>query len=104
MKAKTYLCCTLTGLAFLISSCDNTDQQPLPPGIDFRSELGGDATGYERACAPRSFNFPQDHTAHPGFRNEWWYVTGNVQTEDSENLGFQATFFRIANKLSLIHI
>jgi len=42
----------------------------------------------------RTFQFPADHGAHPEFRNEWWYVTGWLDTEGGEPLGFQVTFFR----------
>ena len=38
--------------------------------------------------------FPRDHGAHPGFRTEWWYVTGWLRTSDGRDLGFQVTFFR----------
>ncbi len=41
-----------------------------------------------------SLTFPADHGSHPGFRTEWWYVTGWLQTENGEQLGFQVTFFR----------
>jgi predicted secreted hydrolase len=39
-------------------------------------------------------SFPQDHGAHPDYRQEWWYVTGWLKTEKGEDLGFQITFFR----------
>jgi predicted secreted hydrolase len=42
----------------------------------------------------RTFAFPADHGAHPGFRTEWWYVTGTVKTAKGKDLGFQITFFR----------
>ena len=42
----------------------------------------------------RLFQFPADHGAHPEFRNEWWYVTGWLDTDDGQALGFQVTFFR----------
>ena len=38
--------------------------------------------------------FPADHGAHPGFRTEWWYVTGWLRTAAGEDVGFQVTFFR----------
>lgn len=38
--------------------------------------------------------FPRDHGAHPGYRTEWWYVTGWLKTGDGRDLGFQVTFFR----------
>ena len=39
--------------------------------------------------------FPRDEGAHPEFRIEWWYVTGWVQDEAGQPLGFQVTFFRV---------
>ena len=41
-----------------------------------------------------AFSFPHDHGAHPGFRTEWWYVTGWLRTAGGDDLGFQVTFFR----------
>ena len=39
--------------------------------------------------------FPRDHGAHPGFRTEWWYLTGWLDAADAAApLGFQITFFR----------
>jgi predicted secreted hydrolase len=55
-----------------------------------------DATGFARALAPRPFSFPADHGPHPGFRTEWWYYTGNVETATRRHFGFQLTFFRTA--------
>ncbi len=40
--------------------------------------------------------FPHDFGAHQGFRIEWWYVTGWLETPDKKPLGFQVTFFRYA--------
>jgi predicted secreted hydrolase len=44
----------------------------------------------------KQLNFPQDFGAHPGYRTEWWYVTGWLETPDRKPLGFQVTFFRSA--------
>jgi len=41
-------------------------------------------------------SFPQDFGSHPGFRTEWWYATGWLDTPDKKQLGFQVTFFRSA--------
>ncbi|KGE03200.1 lipocalin-like domain-containing protein [Pseudohaliea rubra] len=66
-------------------------------GLDVASALGGDATaGFARANAPRQFDFPADHNAHPAFRNEWWYFTGQLTAANGERFGYQVTFFRIA--------
>ncbi len=42
----------------------------------------------------RALDFPSDFGSHPGFRTEWWYVTGWLTTHAGEPLGFQITFFR----------
>jgi predicted secreted hydrolase len=55
----------------------------------------GAPVGFARAEAPRAFTFPGDHGPHPEFRNEWWYLTGNLLTPEGERFGFQVTFFRI---------
>jgi predicted secreted hydrolase len=56
----------------------------------------GSPSEFERAEAPRVFDFPADHGAHPGFRSEWWYFTGNLAAADGRHFGFQLTFFRFA--------
>ena len=52
--------------------------------------------GFARALTPRTFAFPADHGPHPEFRNEWWYVTGNLDSEDGRRFGFELTIFRFA--------
>ncbi len=37
--------------------------------------------------------FPRDRGAHPDFRTEWWYITGQA-TSGKRVFGFQLTFFR----------
>ena len=59
---------------------------------------GGDTEGFTQALAPREFVFPGDHGAHPGFKTEWWYYTGNLFTEEGRQFGYQFTIFR--NQLS----
>lgn len=56
----------------------------------------GAEAGFARADQPREFHFPQDHFAHDGFATEWWYVTGNLRSDDGREFGFQLTFFRSA--------
>jgi predicted secreted hydrolase len=38
--------------------------------------------------------FPRDHGAHPEYRTEWWYVTGEVRDASGARFGFQFTVFR----------
>lgn len=55
-----------------------------------------DVPGFAEALAPRTFTFPRDHGPHPEFRQEWWYVTGNLDVADGRRFGFELTFFRVA--------
>lgn len=55
-----------------------------------------DDDGFAKVTEPRRFVFPNDHGPHPGFRNEWWYVTGNVDSEKGRRFGFELTVFRFA--------
>jgi predicted secreted hydrolase len=61
--------------------------------------LGADAAtasapAYEPVVPGKVLRFPDDEGSHPGFRLEWWYVTGWLSDETSRPLGFQVTFFR----------
>lgn len=50
--------------------------------------------GFARATEPIALKFPQDHGPHPDYQTEWWYYTGNLQTNDGRRFGYQLTFFR----------
>ncbi|MBF0456115.1 MAG: carotenoid 1,2-hydratase [Magnetococcales bacterium] len=53
-------------------------------------------SGFHQAIQPRLFQFPADHGPHPTFKQEWWYVTGNVSSEQPKrDFGFQWTLFRV---------
>jgi len=81
-------------MAALLAGCE---ARPPAAGLDVASALGGEATaGFARARTPRQFRFPEDHNAHPDFRNEWWYFTGQVAADSGERFGYQVTFFRVA--------
>jgi predicted secreted hydrolase len=55
------------------------------------------ADGFLVPQTGRTFEFPRDHGSHPGFKVEWWYVTGHLfEVGTKERFGFQATFFRRA--------
>lgn len=81
--------------ALALGGCDDA-RTPQPRLSLLETLAGADTTGYERARAPRPFVFPADHGPHPGFRTEWWYVTGNLTAADGRDFGFQLTIFRSA--------
>ena len=49
---------------------------------------------YDAVVAGRPLTFPRDYGAHPGFRTEWWYLTGWLERDGAAPCGFQITFFR----------
>ena len=63
------------------------------PAIN-RPALAEGSSGYLSVTGPCNLEFPKDHGAHPGYRTEWWYYTGNLRAETGEHFGFQLTFFR----------
>ena len=40
------------------------------------------------------FKFPQDHFFHKGYRVEWCYFIGILDTEEGKELGYELSFFR----------
>ena len=58
--------------------------------------LADESGGYLRAEGPVPLEFPAAHGPHPDYQTEWWYYTGNVQTDDGRRFGYQLTFFRRA--------
>jgi len=96
----------VVGMTAAVAGCDtagvNGDVSTVAPagaegtGVTGIRYLAGDSAGFARALTPRAFVFPQDHASHPGFRNEWWYFTGNVFDATGRHFGFELTFFRVA--------
>ena len=58
--------------------------------------LGEAPEDFRRVTGPAPLEFPADHAMHPGYRNEWWYFTGNLEDPAGEPLGWQFTLFRFA--------
>jgi predicted secreted hydrolase len=53
-----------------------------------------DNNQWQLALEPRTWSFPRDHGAHPEYRTEWWYFTGNLNDAAGNTYGYQLTFFR----------
>ena len=70
---------------------DATDEVAASLLLEFDAE---DLAGYQSATGPREWDFPADFGPHPGFGTEWWYYTGNLDSEDGRHFGFQFTLFR----------
>jgi predicted secreted hydrolase len=86
----------LIGASLLLTGCDAGDRPPQARLSLVETLAGADTVGYALALEPRAFDFPSDHGPHPDFRTEWWYVTGNLTSDDGRDFGFQLTIFRSA--------
>jgi len=58
--------------------------------------LRDDAEGFAKVVPGKAIVFPADHSAHPDYRIEWWYLTANLLDEQGRNWGMQWTLFRQA--------
>jgi predicted secreted hydrolase len=52
--------------------------------------------GFRRADRLQALTFPADFGPHPDYQTEWWYYTGNLESEAGRRFGYQLTFFRRA--------
>ncbi len=81
------------GAYWLTTGSAETDLQT---SVSVADAMSSDTSGYRRADAPRDFTFPADHGPHPGFKNEWWYLTGSLDGPDGTPYGYELTIFRVA--------
>lgn len=102
MKGKIFLLVVvlvlvvLTGAAIYLAVPESNDVATTG-SIEASEALSGiDTAGYARADSVRDFVFPADHGAHPQYKTEWWYYTGNLVSTTGRKFGFQLTFFRSA--------
>lgn len=77
--------------ALVLSNSD--DPAPLLATIKQNDDFD---EGFSRADGSLSFQFPDDYGPHSNFQTEWWYYTGNLESEDGRQFGYQLTFFRRA--------
>jgi predicted secreted hydrolase len=85
-------------LLAVVAACGAETPTPRGPApLAVQEALGGgDVQGFARATTLPRLAFPRDHGAHPAFRTEWWYVTGNLDAAGGRRFGVQLVFFRQA--------
>jgi predicted secreted hydrolase len=70
---------------------------PASPATETRARAArAPHSAYAQALAPQPLAFPRDQGPHPDFRQEWWYLTGNLDSAGGERFGFELTIFRFA--------
>ena len=59
--------------------------------------LLGSTLDWRPARSDYAWSFPRDHWSRTGYRTEWWYFTGHLQTREEapRRFGYQFTFFRV---------
>ncbi len=62
--------------------------------LTWQDSPAASSDSYARATQPGQIRFPRDLGSHPEFQTEWWYYTGNLETETGRPFGYQLTFFR----------
>jgi len=86
----------LGAFAFLPFSSEGQAVPPLsgPTDSGLAAMPGSPEQTWMKAIGPWTWKFPQDHGAHPAFKTEWWYFTGNLQDSLERKFGYQMTIFR----------
>lgn len=79
-------------VAWLVQRADR-GEAPAGP-VSSTSLLNNAPEQFRRVTEPAPLVFPDDHGVHPGYRNEWWYFTGNLEDKHGQRYGFQYTLFR----------
>ncbi len=63
---------------------------------DRLGDLRDQGAGFAQVTPGQTLQFPRDHSAHPDYRIEWWYLTANLVDRDGRQWGLQWTLFRQA--------
>ena len=79
----------LLGWSWLFTSC--APQAAPAPSINLASSRSPD---FSEAAEPLEFDSRRDHGPHFEFQTEWWYYTGNLESEAGDRYGYQLTLFR----------
>ena len=89
----------ITVVALLVGGVYALDRNRRPAEIraslSVAEAVNPGGTGFKSVTGPRKFVFPDDHGPHPDYALEWWYFTGNLDTQEGRHFGYELTFFRI---------
>jgi len=97
--SKFKLTCFLLTAIILLSACDRSARLGNQDAVSLTEVFSDNvSSNYTKAFREHKFNFPRDHAAHPDFRQEWWYFTGNVLSTKGQRFGYEFTIFRFALK------
>ena len=96
---SVFLAAVVIAILVSVTAQDTPENEKSTPGkgnIFIKLLRDADISGFPKVLSPRAFSFPADHGPHPEHRLEWWYYTGNLETETGRHFGYQLTFFRMS--------
>ena len=101
MRVNSVISCRLISVLMAVllfaAACGRSADLPSSSTLSLAEAFSSDASGnFARAFREHNFNFPRDHAAHPEYRQEWWYFTGNLEANDGHRYGYEFTIFRFA--------
>jgi len=79
---------------YLIQRSQPENNEEIRASLIATNDEPPDPTGFARVTDPNGLTFPDAFGPHSAYQTEWWYYTGNVQTEEGRAFGFQFTIFR----------
>ena len=83
----------LVGIGMLAVQGRFKGETVAPTPISFAGDVSS-PDGFTRADGSHTWDFPADFGGHPEYQTEWWYYTGNLESESGRRFGYQLTFFR----------
>ncbi|HUV29314.1 MAG: lipocalin-like domain-containing protein [Anaerolineales bacterium] len=85
----------LAGVVLILVISGLNSFQPGLPTSNLVAEIKA-PVGFQRADGPLEWEFPKDFGPHPDYQTEWWYYTGNLESDKGDRFGYQLTIFRRA--------
>ena len=85
-------------IAVFLNSCHSATKPKAASTLATTSLQSQDKQNWRQASPEYKWDFPKDHYQHPGFKTEWWYFTGHLESKDDSDttkFGFQLTFFKV---------
>ena len=95
IPTKTIVLPLLLAALLALTACQPDPTSSISMG-GLLGESSSSVDDFDTVTPGYQFSFPADHLSHDSYRQEWWYLTANMQTESGEQLGIQWTQFRIA--------
>lgn len=93
MKRLSLVLLSLALIAIAAYFIFTAQAEPSPPSAMMIAASTPPA-GFDLVTQPMLIEFPAAFDAQPQYQTEWWYYTGNLETETGRHFGYQLTFFR----------